>query len=230
MASQSMKKALFRYFKILIVVIILYFIFRQILDQWDLVRSYQWRINWGLLILSLACTPINTIFGFRQVLKVRRPLGLYAFMYASIHFLIFIGLDYEFDLVLLQEAIFDKRYALVGFAAGLILLVLALTSTRGWMKRLGKTWARIHRFVYLAGILVIIHYLWLVKSDIRVPLLYGGVVLVLLVARIPFVRKHLSRIRQHGLVRTINQLPGKLRSKLVANSFLGLFTRENKVS
>ena len=183
-----------------------------------------------LLILSLACTPINTIFGFRQILKVRRPLGLYAFMYASIHFLIFIGLDYEFDLVLLQEAIFEKRYALVGFAAGLILLVLALTSTRGWMKRLGKTWARIHRFVYLAGILVIIHYLWLVKSDIRVPLLYGGVVLVLLVARIPFVRKHLSRIRQHGLIRTINQLPGRLRSKLVANSFLGPFTKENKVS
>lgn len=183
-----------------------------------------------LLILSLACTPINTIFGFRQVLKVRRPLGLYAFLYASIHFLIFIGLDYQFDLVLLQEAIFEKRYALVGFTAGLILLVLALTSTRGWMKRLGKTWARIHRFVYLAGILVIIHYLWLVKSDIRVPLLYGGVVLLLLVARIPFVRKQLSRIRQHGFVRTINQLPGRLRSKSVANSFLGPFTRENKVS
>ncbi|MCJ7536665.1 MAG: protein-methionine-sulfoxide reductase heme-binding subunit MsrQ [Anaerolineales bacterium] len=170
-----------------------------------------------LLILSLACTPINTVFGFKQALKVRRPLGLYAFLYASIHFLIFIGLDYQFDLVLLQEAIFEKRYALVGFSAGLILLVLALTSTRGWMKRMGKTWSKLHKFVYLAGILVIIHYIWLVKSDIRVPLLYGGVVLLLLVARIPYVRRQLSRIRQHKLIRMLHDLPGSIKRKIIPN-------------
>jgi sulfoxide reductase heme-binding subunit YedZ len=174
-----------------------------------------------LLILSLACTPINTVFGFSQVLKVRRPLGLYAFLYASIHFLVFIGLDYQFDLELLQEAIFEKRYALVGFSAGLILLALALTSTRGWMKRLGKTWAKLHKFVYLAGILVIIHYVWLVKSDIRVPLLYGGVVLLLLIARVPYVRKHLSRIRQHHLIRKMHQLPADVKRKLTPRSFQG---------
>lgn len=174
-----------------------------------------------LLILSLACTPINTIFGFRQVLKVRRPLGLYAFMYASIHFLVFIGLDYQFDVGLLQEAIFEKRYALVGFSAGLILLALAITSTRGWMKRLGKTWSKLHKFVYLAGILVIIHYVWLVKSDIREPLLYGGIVLLLLVARIPYVRKQLSRIRQHRLIRKLHETPTKIKRKLTPNSFEG---------
>lgn len=167
-----------------------------------------------LLILSLACTPINTVFGFRQALKVRRPLGLYAFFYASLHFLIFIGLDYQFDLVLLQEAIFEKRYALVGFTAGLILLVLAVTSTRGWMKRLGRTWSNIHKFVYLAGILVIVHYVWLVKSDIRVPLMYGGVVLLLLIARIPYIRKVLSRIRQHRLIRSLRELPGSVKRKM----------------
>jgi len=174
-----------------------------------------------LLILSLACTPINTVFGFSQVLKVRRPLGLYAFLYASIHFLVFIGLDYQFDLVLIQEAIFEKRYALVGFSAGLILFALALTSTRGWMKRLGKTWVKLHKFVYLAGILVIIHYVWLVKSDIRVPLLYGGVVFLLLIARIPYVRKQLSRIRQTNLIRKMHQIPADVRRKLTPRSSQG---------
>lgn len=174
-----------------------------------------------LLLLSLSCTPINTVFGFRQVLKVRRPLGLYAFMYASIHFLVFIGLDYQFDLVLLQEAIFEKRYALIGFAAGLILLALALTSTRGWMKRLGRTWTKIHKFVYLAGILVIIHYVWLVKSDIREPLIYGGILLLLLIARIPYIRKQLSRIRQHKSIRMLHEAPANIRRKLTPKSFQG---------
>lgn len=158
-----------------------------------------------LLILALACTPLNTVFGFRQAIKVRRALGLYAFMYASIHFAIFIGIDYQFDLVLLQEAIFEKRYAFVGFAAGLILLVLAITSTRGWMKRLGKTWTRLHKFIYLAGILVIVHYVWLVKSDIRIPLLYGAVVLTLLVLRIPAVRRRASKMRQQKVVLGIRE-------------------------
>ena len=153
------------------------------------------------LILSLTCTPLNTVFGFHQALKVRRALGLYAFLYASFHFLIFIGLDYQFDPDLLLEAIFEKKYALVGFSAFLILLPLAITSTRGWMKRLGRNWTRIHRFVYLAGVFVVIHYVWLVKSDIRVPLLYGAFVLGLLAARIPPIRRSLSQLRQHRIIK-----------------------------
>ena len=154
------------------------------------------------LILSLACTPLNTVSGFHQALKVRRALGLYAFLYASLHFLIFIGLDYQFDTDLLIEAIFEKKYALVGFSAFLILLSLAITSTRGWMKRLGRKWTRLHRYVYLAGVLVVVHYVWLVKSDIRVPLLYGAFVLALLIARIPPIRRSLSQLRQHRIIRT----------------------------
>jgi sulfoxide reductase heme-binding subunit YedZ len=145
-----------------------------------------------LLVLSLACTPLNTVFKFRPALKVRRALGLYAFMYASLHFLIFIGLDYQFDLDLIREAVFEKRFALVGFSAFLILLPLAITSTKGWKRRLGKKWKRLHQLVYLAGLLVVVHYVWLVKSDIRVPLAYGGVVALLLIARIPAVRRYLS--------------------------------------
>lgn len=148
-----------------------------------------------LLVLSLACTPVNTLFGFKQVLPLRKPLGLYAFMYVSLHFLIFIGLDYGFNWGLLYEAIFEKRYALVGFAAFLILLPLAVTSTQGWMRRLGKNWKRLHRWVYLAGILAVVHYVWLVKADIREPLLYGTAVALLLILRLPAVRKAVTHFR-----------------------------------
>jgi sulfoxide reductase heme-binding subunit YedZ len=153
-----------------------------------------------LLILSLACTPIRTIFGFKQVLRLRRPLGLYAFMYAGLHFLTFVGLDYGFDLDLIGQAIFDQRYVLVGFAAGLLLLLLAITSTRGWQKRLGKNWKRLHRLVYLAGILAVLHFLWLVK-DIREPLRYGAVVALLLVVRIPVIRRTLNNVRRQVTAR-----------------------------
>lgn len=154
-----------------------------------------------LLILALACTPAMTLFGFREANKLRRPLGLYAFIYAAIHFSIFL-FDYGFTLSYLYEAIFEKPYALVGFAAFLILLPLALTSTKGWQKRLGKIWKRLHQGIYFAGILVIIHYMWVVKSDLRTPLLYGAIVIFLLIARIPAVRR--------WAVSTRNRITGKI--------------------
>jgi sulfoxide reductase heme-binding subunit YedZ len=148
-----------------------------------------------LLVLTLAVTPINTIFGLRRLIPLRRWLGLYAAFYAGVHFMIFIGLDYGFDIELLREAIFEKRFALVGFAAGSILFLLAITSTKGWMRRLKRGWKRLHRLIYVAAILAVIHYIWLVKADIRVPLLYGAVILLLLGLRIPPVRKAASRLR-----------------------------------
>ena len=147
-----------------------------------------------LLTLSLACTPAYAIFGFKQVLRLRRPLGLYAFMYAGLHFLIFVGLDYGFDLDLITLDILDQRYVLVGFAAGLLLLPLAITSTQGWRKRLGKNWKRLHRLVYLAAILAIVHFAWRVK-DIREPLRYGAVLALFLIMRIPGVRRAASSVR-----------------------------------
>jgi methionine sulfoxide reductase heme-binding subunit len=152
-----------------------------------------------LLVLSLACTPISNLFGFKQVLALRRALGLYAFTYASLHFLTFIGLDYGFDPGLIQEAIFKKRYALVGFAAFLTLLPLAITSTRGWMKRLGKRWKRLHRLVYVAALLAAVHFVWLVKSDVREPLAYGAIVVLLLAARLTKVRIALRSMRARWL-------------------------------
>jgi sulfoxide reductase heme-binding subunit YedZ len=149
-----------------------------------------------LLILSLACTPMSTIFGLKQLIALRKPLGLYAFAYATLHFLTFVGLDYQFDPNLLQEAILKKRYALVGFAAFLTLLPMAITSTRSWMKRLGKNWKRLHRLVYLAGMLVIVHFVWLVKSDIREPLAYGAVIVLLLTMRFKVIKKTLLNLRE----------------------------------
>jgi sulfoxide reductase heme-binding subunit YedZ len=160
-----------------------------------------------LLLLSLACTPASTLFGFKQALRVRRALGLYAFLYAGLHFLTFVGLDYGFDLRFIGRAIFEQRYVVVGFSAGLILLALALTSTRGWQRRLGKNWKRLHRLVYLAGILVIVHFLWLVK-DGREPLRYAVLLGLLLVLRIPRVRKVVSTLRRKLAVRVQVYLSG----------------------
>ncbi|HEY83489.1 MAG TPA: sulfoxide reductase heme-binding subunit YedZ [Chloroflexi bacterium] len=149
-----------------------------------------------LLILSLACTPLNTFFGWRWAISLRKMLGLYAFMYAALHFSIFVGLDYGFNWELLSEAIFEKRYALVGFTAFLILLPLAITSTKGWMKRLGRNWKRLHRLVYLTALLVIVHFIWLVKGDIQRPLIYGAVVVFLLILRWPPIRKWAGSLRR----------------------------------
>lgn len=148
-----------------------------------------------LLVLSLACTPLNTVLGFRPALQVRRALGVYAFLYAALHLTMFVGVDYGFDVTLLQEALFEKPYALVGLAAFSILLPLALTSTKGWMKRLGQTWKKLHRGVYLAALLVIVHFVWLVKLDVREPLAYGALVLVLLLVRWSPIRQLIARAR-----------------------------------
>ena len=165
---------------------------------WSDLYHRSMAVSWPVFFGSAAAlfVALNTVFGFRQVVGLRKSLGLYAFLYATLHFLTFVGLDYGFDPSLLKEAIFKKRYALVGFAAFLALLPLAITSTRGWMRRLGKNWKSLHRLIYLAALLVIIHFVWLVKSDIREPLAYGAVVVLLLVLRLKTVRRALVDLRE----------------------------------
>jgi sulfoxide reductase heme-binding subunit YedZ len=148
-----------------------------------------------LLILSLACTPVHIVFGFKRVLRVRRALGLYAFLYASLHLLTFVGLDYGFDFALVGQAILEKRFVQIGFLTFLILLPLAITSTRGWMKRLGKNWKRLHRLVYLAALLDVVHFVWVVKAGNPRPLPYAVVLALLLVVRIPGVRNRINNFR-----------------------------------
>jgi len=148
-----------------------------------------------LLVLTLACTPINTWFGFRPALQHRRTLGLYAFLYASIHFLLFVAVDYMFDLALLYEAIFEKPYALAGLSAFLILIPLAITSTKGWKKRLGQNWRKLHYGIYFAALIAVVHFIWLVKLDIREPLAFGALVLALLAMRLTRIRHAITQIR-----------------------------------
>jgi methionine sulfoxide reductase heme-binding subunit len=166
-----------------------------------------------LLMLSLAVTPVTTVFGWRQIIPARQWLGLYAFFYVTLHFLIFVGLDYGFDVDLLYGAIFEKRYALVGFVAFLILIPLALTSTQGWMRRLGKRWKSLHRGVYLAGILAVFHYVWLVKSDIREPVAWGMLLALLLILRIPWVRKRVIAWRTKGTAQSSSKRPALVGSQ-----------------
>ncbi len=149
-----------------------------------------------LLVLSLTTTPLRTVFNWRQPSKHRRALGLYAFFYALLHVIIFTAIDYGFNLDLLFEATFEKRYTLVGSIAFILLLALAVTSFNWWMRKLGKNWKRLHKFIYLIAPLVIVHFAWSLKGDIFTlqgdvikPLIYGMIVLLLLVLRVPAVKK-----------------------------------------
>jgi sulfoxide reductase heme-binding subunit YedZ len=151
-----------------------------------------------LLLASLAVTPVQTITGWRQVGTIRKSLGLWAFAYISLHLLVFVGLDYAFSLrFILQDGLPQKPYIVVGFLAFLVLLPLAITSTRGWMKRLGKNWKRLHRAVYAAGVLAVFHYLWVSKVAWGEPVIYAVLLVLLLTARIPWVRGHLSKVRRY---------------------------------
>ena len=160
-----------------------------------------------LLVLSLACTPLNSLFGWRELIKRRRALGLYAFMYASIHVLIFLDLDYGLAWSLIIETIIQKPYIIVGVISFLLLIPLAITSFNIWKVRLKKNWKRIHRMVYLIAPLVVLHFAWSKKGDffrlegdIVRPLIYGLVVVLLLVFRIQPVRRALASLRDRVLL------------------------------
>jgi sulfoxide reductase heme-binding subunit YedZ len=154
------------------------------------------------LVASLACTPANTLLGFRQAITARRALGVYAFLWAAMHFAIFIWIDYGFQWEFIKIDILEKRFIIVGLTALSILTPLAITSFKWWQKRLGKRWKRLHKLVYVAAPLVILHYSWAkkgdifqIQGDIIKPLIFGLVVLLLLTARLPWVRRSASGVR-----------------------------------
>src|SRR6266498_4836136 len=155
-----------------------------------------------LLVLALACTPLNNLFGWRELIKRRRALGLYAFLYATIHVIIFIDLDYGLAWSLIVQTIFEKPYIVVGMLAFLMLIPLAFTSFDIWKKRLGKNWKRLHQFIYLIAPLAALHYAWgkkgdffQLRGDIIRPLIYAVIVIFLLIMRIPQVRKAIATLR-----------------------------------
>ncbi|HRN61089.1 MAG TPA: protein-methionine-sulfoxide reductase heme-binding subunit MsrQ [Luteimonas sp.] len=133
-----------------------------------------------LLLLTLAITPLRQLTGQPQLLRFRRMLGLYAFAYASLHFAAWLGLDLRGYWTQLFEEIVKRPYITVGFTAWLLLVPLALTSTRGWMRRLGRSWGQLHKLVYAVAVLAVLHFWWIVKSDYREPLLYAVILALLL--------------------------------------------------
>ena len=159
-----------------------------------------------LLVLSLACTPLNTLFKIPELLKRRRALGLYAFLFATLHVLIFVNLDYGLAWRLIVQTVFEKPYILIGATGFLLLIPLAWTSFDIWKKRLGKGWKRLHQIVYLIAPLIVLHYAWSKKGDffalqgeIVRPLIYGLVVVLFLVMRIPPVRRFIASFRDRLL-------------------------------
>jgi len=133
-----------------------------------------------LLLLTLAITPLRQLSGQAVLMRFRRMLGLYVFAYASLHFAAYLVLDLRGWWALVFEEIAKRPYITVGFAAWLLLVPLAVTSTRGWMRRLGRNWGRLHRVVYAVAALAVLHFWWIVKSDYREPLLYAAILAVLL--------------------------------------------------
>ncbi len=151
-----------------------------------------------LLILSLSCTPVRNLTGYRGVIKVRRTLGLYAFMYAEIHMLIFLGWDYGFNIRLIYLENYNKLYIWLGVVSLMFLIALALTSFKWWMRKLGKGWKLLHKTVYFTAIVAVTHFilarkgnLFTLQGDIALPLGYGAIILVLLFLRLSSIKRWL---------------------------------------
>jgi sulfoxide reductase heme-binding subunit YedZ len=150
-----------------------------------------------LLVLCLTCTPAASLLGWKWAAGLRKPLGLYSFLYVCLHLLVFAAVDYGLDAALIWQAVAEKRYVVAGLAAFLLLLPLALTSTRAAMRRLGRWWRPLHRLIYPAAVLAVLHYLWLAKLPWQ-PLLFGAAVLALLALRLPPLRSRLAALRGQG--------------------------------
>lgn len=145
-----------------------------------------------LLLLTLAVTPVRRLTGWNPLIRLRRPLGLFAFFHAALHFGIWVVLDLNFRLDWVGGEIVERPFITVGFLAFLILVPLAATSTKGWIRRLGRRWALLHRAIYPAAALAVLHYAWGQKADIRLPLVAAGFLALLLALRISRWRKKRS--------------------------------------
>ena len=141
--------------------------------------------DWALrfLLLSLAVTPLRRMVRWNELITYRRMLGLFAFFYAVLHLCTFVVLDHYFDWPAIVADVYKRPYVTAGATSFLCLLPLAMTSTRGWIRRLGRRWTTLHRLAYVAAVAAVFHYWWLVKADVRQPLWYAAALAVLLAVR-----------------------------------------------
>jgi sulfoxide reductase heme-binding subunit YedZ len=143
--------------------------------------------DWTLrfVLITLAVTPVRKIIGWNPIIRYRRMLGLFAFFYATLHFLTYLVLDQYFAWEYILPDIAKRPYITVGFLGFVLLIPLALTSTTGWIRRLGgKRWQQLHRLIYVTAVAGVVHYWWLVKADISRPLAYGAILGVLFAIRV----------------------------------------------
>jgi sulfoxide reductase heme-binding subunit YedZ len=149
-----------------------------------------------LLLAALAITPLRHLTGWIWLTRLRRMVGLFAFFYLMLHFSTYAVLDASLDLAYVVEDVADRLYITAGFSAFVMLVPLAATSTNAMVRRLGPLrWRKLHRLVYAAGICGVLHYLWLVKADLREPLVYTGILAILLAARLPVFVKWMQARR-----------------------------------
>ena len=145
--------------------------------------------NWTLvaLVVTLSVTPLRMATGWAWLLRLRRMFGLFAFFYAALHFSAYLWLDQWFDMAAIWKDVLKRPYITVGFAGLLLLVPLAVTSTNGWVKRLGgRNWQRLHRLVYVIAVLAVVHFWWqkAAKNDISEPLIYASIIGLLFGARL----------------------------------------------
>lgn len=144
-------------------------------------QSGEWTLRFLLIVLAI--TPLRKITGQAWLMAYRRMLGLYVFFYACLHLTTYIWFDQFFDWDEIVTDIIKRPFITVGMLAFVLLLPLAITSTNNWMRRLGRRWKKLHQMVYIIGILGVLHYLWLVKADLREPLIYSAILIILLAYR-----------------------------------------------
>jgi len=142
--------------------------------------------DWSLrfILIVLLVTPLRKITGWHFLVKLRRMLGVFTFFYVTNHLLIYAILDLGLDWSHLAEDILERPYITVGFSAWLLLIPLAVTSTNKMIRILGKRWKQLHKLVYLIGMLGVVHYWWLVKKDLREPIIYAAIFIVLMAMRL----------------------------------------------
>lgn len=146
------------------------------------IETGEWALRF--LLLTLAITPFRQIFRVAEIARLRRMIGLFAFFYASIHFLSWMAFILAFRWLAIAEELVERPYITVGFLAYVILFLLGVTSTNSMVRRLGKNWKRLHKFVYAASILAIVHLLWILRTDITEAVIYGVLLAILLGYRI----------------------------------------------
>lgn len=161
--------------------------------------------DWTLrfIVITLAITPFRKLFHMPALIRYRRMLGLFAFFYGLLHFTTYIWLDQFFDVSSMIKDVAKRPFITAGFTGFVLMIPLAVTSTVGWIRRLGgRRWQLLHRAIYITAIAGAIHYYWLVKSDVRKPLLYAGIVALLLFWRLGVWLNGRGRTRVTGAVRS----------------------------